>query len=60
MKNKTQNKDYHAKLVIIGLPDMKSVTYRRLVQWLEKQVKEFKNADDKNIYAKRYTARLMK
>lgn len=55
-----KNNEYHAKLVIYGLPEMKSVTYRRLVDWLEKQVKEFKKADDKKIYAKTYTARLMK
>ena len=52
--------DYHAKLVIYGLTDMKSVTYRRLVDWLAAQVKEMKKADDKKIFAKVYTARLMK
>lgn len=52
--------DYHAKLIIYGLPDMKSVTYRRFVDWLEKQVKEFKKAKDTKIYSKKYTARLMK
>ena len=53
-------KDYHAKLTIEGLPDMKSVTYRRLVDWLEAQFKEFKKAKDTKIYAKNYTAKLMK
>ena len=52
--------DYHAKLVIHGLSSMKSVTYRRLVDWLTAQVKEFKKADDKKIYAKTYTDKLMK
>lgn len=53
--------DYHAKLVVYGLPNMKSVTYRRFVDWLEKQVKEFKKeATDTKIYSKRYTMRLMK
>lgn len=52
--------DYHAKLVIHGLPDMKSVTYRRLVDWLQAQVKELKKVDDKKIYAKTFTARFMK
>lgn len=52
--------DYHAKLVIHGLPDMKSVTYRRMVEWLERITKEMKKADDKKIFAKTYTARLMK
>jgi hypothetical protein len=58
--NKNMKKDYHAKLVVEGLPSMKSVTYRRFVDWLDKQVKEFKKADDKKIYAKTYTAKLMK
>lgn len=51
--------DYHAKLVIHGLPKMKSVTYRRLVNWLEATVKEMKkaNVDD---YSSIYTKRLMK
>lgn len=52
--------EYHAKLIVKGLPDMKSATYRRFVNWLEKQVKEFKKADDKKIYNKNYTARLLK
>lgn len=53
--------DYHAKLIVYGLPNMKSVTYRRFVDWLEKQVKEFKKeSKDTKIYSKRYTARLMK
>lgn len=55
-KNKLE---YHAKLVIHGLPDMKSVTYRRLVEWLEATVNELKEAKD-NDYAAVYTKRLMK
>lgn len=55
-----KKQNYHAKLVIEGLPTMKSVTYRRLVDWLEAQVKEFKKAKDTKIYSKNYTARLMK
>jgi len=54
---KTQN--YHAKLIIHGLKDMKSVTYRRLVNWLEATVKEMKKAD-KGDYANTYTKKLMK
>lgn len=58
---KKENKlDYHAKLVIYGLPTMKSVTYRRLVDWLEAKVKEFKREKDTKIFAKRFTDRLMK
>jgi len=51
---------FYAELTVNGLPDMKSVTYCRFVNWLEKQLKEFKKADDKKIYAKTYRARLMK
>ena len=51
--------DYHAKLIIHGLPTMKSVTYRRLVEWLEAKVKEMKEAEGDD-YAKTYTSRLMK
>lgn len=54
------DKDYHAKLVIHGLTDMKSVTYRRMVDWLEKKVKELKQADDHKIFSKTYTVKLMK
>lgn len=57
-KNKTK-RDYHAKLVIHGLPEMKSVTYRRLVDWLEKKVKELKKAKVGD-YAGVYTSRFMK
>ena len=54
---KTQ--DYHAKLIIHGLKDMESVTYRRLVDWLEATAKEMKKAD-KDDYANTFTKRLMK
>ena len=54
-------KDYHAKLVIHGLPDMKSATYRRLVDWLQAQVKNLKaESKDSKVFAKTYTARFMK
>lgn len=52
--------DYHAKLVIYGLPEMKSPTKRRLISWLEARVKEFKKEKDMKIFAKRFTARLMR
>lgn len=52
--------NYHAKLVIHGLPEMKPVTYRRLVDWLGATVKELKKTDDQKIFAKTYTIRLMK
>ena len=51
--------DYHAKLVIHGLPEMKSVTYRRLVDWLTKLAKDMKKAE-KGEYSKLFTAKLMK
>jgi len=52
-------RDYHAKLVIHGMPKMKSVTYRRLVDWLEAKVKELKKAKVGD-YAGVYTSRFMK
>ena len=54
-----KKENYHAKLIIRGLPDMKSVTYRRLVDWLSDKVKELKNADSKD-YSKIYTSKLIK
>lgn len=56
---KKNNIDYHAKLIIRGIPTMKSVTYRRLVEWLEKTVKDLKKAKSDD-YAAVYTKRLMK
>lgn len=52
--------DYHAKLIIHGLPEMRATTKKRLIEWLEAQVKEFKKEKDYKIFAKRYRARLMK
>lgn len=51
--------DYHAKLIIHNIEDMKSVTYRRLVNWLEAKVKELKKAN-KGDYSKTYTSKFMK
>lgn len=59
MVKNMKKRDYHAKLVIYGLADMKSVTYRRLVDWLAKQVKDMKKAK-KGEYSNLFTARLMK
>jgi effector-binding domain-containing protein len=57
---KTINKrDYHAKLIIHDMPKMKSVTYRRLVDWLEAKVKELKKANTED-YSNVYTSRFMK
>lgn len=56
-KNKT---DCHAKLIIYDLPTMKSVTYRRLVDWLMQTAKEFKKEKDTKIFSKKYTSKLMK
>lgn len=55
-KNK---RDYHAKLIIHDLADMKSVTYRRLVEWLADTVKELKKAKVGD-YSNLYTKKLMK
>ena len=54
-----KKQDYHAKLIVHGLPEMNSVQYRRFVDWLKAQVETFKRADSKD-YSKRYVARLMK
>ncbi len=51
--------DYHAKLIIHNMPEMKSVTYRRLVEWLEAKVKELKKANTED-YSKTYASRFMK
>ncbi len=59
MKNKKQ-KDYHAKLVIHDLPEMKKVEYQRLIKWLEKTAKNLKEENDQKIYSKTFTERLMK
>jgi hypothetical protein len=58
-QSKHAHRDYHAKLTIHGLPTMKSVTYRRLVNWLEATVKEMKKAEQGD-YADTFTKRLMK
>ena len=53
--------DYHAKLVIHGLPTMSPVEYNRLVEWLRQQAKNLvKESRDKDVFNKTYTARLMK
>lgn len=53
-------KDYHAKLIIHGLPEMKAATKKQLIKWLEAKVKEFKSEKDYKIFARNYRARLMK
>jgi len=52
-------KDYYAKLVITGLPDMKTVKKSRLLNWLENIRKEIIKEDPK-VFAKIATFRLMK
>ena len=53
--------DYHAKLVIHGLPEMSSATYRRLFVWLGATIKILKKeSKDKKVFAQTYTVRLMK
>lgn len=38
---------------------MKEIKYRAVIKWLEKTADELKK-EDKNVFAKTYTARLMK
>lgn len=53
--------DYHAKITIHGLPKMNRKTHDRMIKWLENMVRVFKKErKDLKIYAKTFTARLMK
>ena len=60
--------DYHAKLIIYGIPEMPNKTLKRLATWLYKladdiemtQAKESKLRTYPKDYAKVFTARLMK
>lgn len=55
-----KKRDYVARLTIYGLPEMNLAQYKSLVDWLYQQVNEFKKEKDHKIYAKNYTAKLMK
>lgn len=54
-----KKEEYHARLTVAGLPDMRRVTMKRLVKWLRNQANEFEKESPK-IFSKRFTARLMK
>lgn len=56
---KKQEKDYHAKAIIYGLPTMNKYLKRRLVKWLKAMISDLEKEPPKD-FAERYTLRLMK
>ena len=50
--------DYHAKLLVYELPNLKKPTIKRLAKWLRDQAEQLENSPQE--YSKKYTARLMK
>jgi hypothetical protein len=52
-------RDYHAQLIIHGLPSMDKRTFERLLSWFE-EITNFVENDGKNISLNRFSARLMK
>jgi len=50
--------NYHARLVVYGLPEMKSPTVKRLVKWLRSLADDIEN--EPKEYDKKLVARLMK
>ena len=60
MKKQNNNEVCYAKLVIHGLPEMKTKETRRLLSWLEKTFEEMQCPKIKGKYGKTYTKRLMK
>jgi hypothetical protein len=54
-----EKRDYYAKLVIYGLPDIKTVRRSRLLNWLEHIRKDLIKEDQKK-FSKVYTLKLMK
>lgn len=59
-KPKRRTIDYHAKLIIYDLPGTLKSIRSRLTEWLNRISKELKREKDPNIFAKIYTAKLMK
>ena len=51
------NKDFIARLVIYGLPDMNARELNRLKKWLDAQIENIKKPKE---YSKILTAKLMK
>ena len=57
------SKDFIARLVIYGLPDMNAKELRRLRAWLKKQeelIESMLMHNTEDEYSKRFIARLMK
>jgi hypothetical protein len=57
-----KQKDYYAKLIIYGLPTMKTKEKRRLLSWLEASFEEIQKMEitDQQGFSKVYTKKLMK
>ena len=55
---KTQKRNYTARLVVYGLPDMSKKELSRLEGWLNKLKNEL--YEKPQLYGKNFTARLMK
>lgn len=53
--------DYHARLIVHGLPTMNKKTLTNLISWLRREARDFsKESKDLKIYSKKFTATLMK
>lgn len=56
-----QKLDYHAKLIIHGLPLMNEANRIRLIAWLTNTAYQIRHIDDKKMkYNERFTLKLMK
>ena len=56
-----QKIDYHARLVIYGLPTMCEANRIRIIAWLTNIAYQVRHIDDKRIdFGNRYTLKLMK
>ena len=55
-------KDYHARLVVYGLPSFSKKEAKRLVKWLELTARVLKKelAEDPKMYSKMASWKLMK
>lgn len=52
-----ENKDFIARLVIYGLPDMNARELKSLKKWIDAQIENIKKPKE---YSKIFTAKLMK
>lgn len=59
MTNKTNERDYHAKLVVNNIDGMTLMAYQSLIEWLQLKVEELKEAKRGQL-SEVYTAKLMK